>query len=361
MFEPMIDEAATAGTRPLRPVRLRAVDPSLTRLGRRVGAGLCAEVMAAGVPLLLEASGPKRAGPGGPPSPLVMHTPAGALAFTPSREIVRLLTAIDVPAEDHADPLRQLRLDVATQSVPPEWMSLFGASTFLFGEHEGSGLAELSLTIRQPGTRLALAASVRGSSEALAHALAQPAWRRAATPATPLPPGWTLEVPVCIGLADITLRECRSLEAGDVVIVTRPCFDFDDGLAGQGELRIGSRVARCTLDAGNQTLLRFTEWHPTTTGANMTQPLAQPPLHANPPDDDGVLDDVPVTLSFEMGAVALTLSELKSLAPGSVLSIAGALPPQVSICAGGHRIGNGELVELDGRLGVEIRRIGASS
>ena len=93
----------------------------------------------------------------------------------------------------------------------------------------------------------------------------------------------------------------------------------------------------------------------------MTQTLAQAPLRAEPSDDDGAVDDVPVTLSFEMGSVALTLSELKSLAPGAVLSVAGALPPQVSICAGGHRIGSGELVELDGRLGVEIRRIGVQS
>jgi len=76
---------------------------------------------------------------------------------------------------------------------------------------------------------------------------------------------------------------------------------------------------------------------------------------------DAPLDDVPVTLSFELGSLELTLADLRTLAPGRVLDIAGATTPLVAICAGRRRIGLGELVELGGRLAVEVRRIGSSS
>jgi type III secretion system YscQ/HrcQ family protein len=266
-----------------------------------------------------------------------------------------MLTAIDLPDDHAADALHPLRLELAARAMPQDWFALFDATAVLACAQDEPGPFEVTLTLVQPDARLGIAATLRGSSEALAQALSQPPWRRLRATMSPLPPDWALRLPVPFGHAELSMRACRELAAGDVVLVTRPCFDPD----GQGRLRIGTGVAKCTLHAGNQAVLELTEWHATTTSPTMNDalPASTVPLS----DGDDALDDLPITLTFELGALELPLSELKLLAPGSVLPIAGPLPPEVAVCAGGRRIGTGELVEVEGRLGVEIRRIGAPS
>jgi type III secretion system YscQ/HrcQ family protein len=65
-------------------------------------------------------------------------------------------------------------------------------------------------------------------------------------------------------------------------------------------------------------------------------------------------ENLPVKLSFDVGALTLSLAELRRLAPGQVLETGRALPEVVEIYAQGARIGRGELVEIEGRLGVSI-------
>jgi type III secretion protein Q len=65
-------------------------------------------------------------------------------------------------------------------------------------------------------------------------------------------------------------------------------------------------------------------------------------------------EHLPVRLSFDVGALTLSLAELRRLAPGQVLETGRALPEVVEIYAQGARIGRGELVEIEGRLGVSI-------
>jgi type III secretion protein Q len=195
----------------------------------------------------------------------------------------------------------------------------------------------------------------------LLHALSQVGWRpiddeRLAAESDGLP----LAVPVCIGTTEMSLPTLDALAPGDVVPVMHPFF----GLDGEGELRIAKGIARCLLHVGNRTQVELTEWHPTTAGPTMNDELDShdgPSASAHDVTHDEPLDDVSVTLSFELGSLELTLADLRMLAPGRVLDIAGATPPLVAICAGRRRIGLGELVDLGGRLAVEVRRIGASS
>ncbi|ALM86429.1 hypothetical protein ASB57_28960 [Bordetella sp. N] len=66
-------------------------------------------------------------------------------------------------------------------------------------------------------------------------------------------------------------------------------------------------------------------------------------------------DDIPVRLGFDLGARTMPLGEVRRLRPGQtlVLYCESATAP-VSIRANGQCIGHGELVEIDGRLGVRI-------
>lgn len=359
MFEKDV-RAATAPQAPVGPgrrrrVSLRPVDAGLARLRALIGMGLSAELAGGAMPLRLEVTGALPVSSAPARQAVVQQTPGGPISVSPAREVVRALTAIDLPDDHDGDPLRPLRLELAAQAMPEGWFELFGASAVLSGAPDAGGPVEVTLTLVQPDAGLGLAATLQGTGEALLRMLSRPAWHRTRAAASPLPPDWALKVPVRLGHAEVSMRTCRELAAGDVLVMTHLCFDIDGDGNGDGDLRIGGRNAKCRLHLGNQTRLELTEWNPITTGSTMAT--------SSFPSSDGddALDDVPVALSFELGTLELTLSELKALAPGCVMPIAGTLPPVVAVCAAGRRIGTGELVDLDGRLGVEILRIGASS
>ena len=71
-------------------------------------------------------------------------------------------------------------------------------------------------------------------------------------------------------------------------------------------------------------------------------------------DEPRMLDDVTVRLTFDLGERSVTLGELKSLAPGFTFDLGRELRRVVTIRANGMPIGEGELVDIDGRVGVSV-------
>ncbi|NDF63326.1 MAG: hypothetical protein EB136_10540 [Synechococcaceae bacterium WBB_3_034] len=69
------------------------------------------------------------------------------------------------------------------------------------------------------------------------------------------------------------------------------------------------------------------------------------------------IDQIPIRLSFDLGTKTITLAELQSLQPGSVLSVDRPATEYLTIRANGAAIGSGQLVEIDGRLGVSVSGI----
>lgn len=69
------------------------------------------------------------------------------------------------------------------------------------------------------------------------------------------------------------------------------------------------------------------------------------------------LDSLPVTLSFSLGERTIEYRQLSELASGYVFDLALPVSQAVQIRANGTRIGEGELVEIDGRIGVAISRL----
>lgn len=69
---------------------------------------------------------------------------------------------------------------------------------------------------------------------------------------------------------------------------------------------------------------------------------------------------IPVTLRFEMGRVALTLDALRNVGPGVVVALEGGSPSAIDIVAHGQSVGRGEIVDVDGQLGVRVLAWGPS-
>jgi type III secretion protein Q len=92
-----------------------------------------------------------------------------------------------------------------------------------------------------------------------------------------------------------------------------------------------------------------------------SQPMKdEEPMDDEPQSDTPVaLDALPVTLRFELGLRTLSLAELQALRPGVHIDL--GLPPTqaVQLRANGALVGEGELVEVDGRLGVSVTRVGS--
>lgn len=87
--------------------------------------------------------------------------------------------------------------------------------------------------------------------------------------------------------------------------------------------------------------------------------MSQIPLADSVEPPRAAMDDMEVTLVFELGRRPATLAELRGLAAGHVLEIGRNLSGPVSILANGQRIGEGELVKAGGALAVRILKAGA--
>ena len=64
--------------------------------------------------------------------------------------------------------------------------------------------------------------------------------------------------------------------------------------------------------------------------------------------------DLPVRLYFDLGERQMTLSELMTVGPGHVFDLGRELRRAVIIRANGKVIGEGELVDVDGQIGVAV-------
>lgn len=89
----------------------------------------------------------------------------------------------------------------------------------------------------------------------------------------------------------------------------------------------------------------------------LTSLMTSTPLTPEDSDSSEALevDEIPVTLTFDLGDCNLTLAELRQLQPGVIFDLKRPLAAgPVVIRANGAPVGSGELVEVDGRVGVRI-------
>jgi type III secretion protein Q len=70
-----------------------------------------------------------------------------------------------------------------------------------------------------------------------------------------------------------------------------------------------------------------------------------------------IVSELPVKLTFDLGERVLPLGELQMVAPGYVFDLGRDLRQGVIIRANGMRIGEGELIDIEGRTGVAVLSI----
>ncbi|MCF7557990.1 FliM/FliN family flagellar motor switch protein [Pseudomonas petrae] len=69
------------------------------------------------------------------------------------------------------------------------------------------------------------------------------------------------------------------------------------------------------------------------------------------------LDQLPLALTLRCGSLELTLGDLRRIAAGTVLPVNGVTPGFATLCHGERVVAEGELVSVEGRLGLQITRM----
>ncbi len=146
-----------------------------------------------------------------------------------------------------------------------------------------------------------------------------------------------------VGITHLTLSEWRALDRRDVILLDEcslrsPELDeltveFGGNLTASGQIAgrkitIISELEKCMEDHQSDDV-----------------------------DQADAYDDLSVKLTFDLGARSLRLSDLLKVGPGYVFDLGRELRRAVFIRANGKIIGEGELVDIEGQIGVSVLQI----
>jgi type III secretion protein Q len=229
------------------------------------------------------------------------RTPAALAASELEQALLALLTLVAIDAATVSPRVDALlpRVAVDGDEAPAEGLAI--ALDFTVGEDRGRGQLVLpTAALARLGTGTAPEPTAAASGVAFDASL-----RR--------------------GTASLALAELAALAPGDVVLV-------DDGPP-RTELVLPGGLALRGSD--RDSLFRIEE-------IRMTEAQAAYPL----------------TLSVEIGRVTVTLGELARLEPGAALPLDARKDGAVVLRAGERAIARGQLVDIEGALGVRIAQVG---
>ncbi|TIP08875.1 MAG: YscQ/HrcQ family type III secretion apparatus protein [Mesorhizobium sp.] len=157
------------------------------------------------------------------------------------------------------------------------------------------------------------------------------------------------EVPVPVGLwrgaVEISIGELHSLRPGDVVLL--------DGIGSTALLVIAERLVAPVelIDVGPRLMASPCQLNGSRWEWIMNQKTAPDAVQTL---DDAALDDLPVSLVFELGRTVLPIGEIRQLGAGTVVPLPGLERETVDVIANGKRVGRGEIVRIGESLGVRL-------
>lgn len=191
-----------------------------------------------------------------------------------------------------------------------------------------------------------------------------------------------------IGYAEISSQDLASLRAKDVVLMDVLTARPDQGEPGTALLRLGlGRVATFNAEVfveDGTWRARLVDVAPggagplrqvpseseeaaaeelAAQGAEGEEGYGESPRENSQEEDEGnmeaadLLGDVPLQISVELARVSITADQVVALRAGQVIELQRAPSEQVDLSVNGKVIARGELVEVEGQLGVRILSI----
>lgn len=195
---------------------------------------------------------------------------------------------------------------------------------------EDLGVSAEVIGHRESGSRgaLVIALDVQLGDIACAVEIDAPGLDLHAPPVRPLP-GWaaraTLDVPVVLGRCALPREALGQLAARDIITLERPAGDAELVIFGGA---VGLKGTPNAVSAAAST--------------------------GYVPRDMSLPDDAHVELTVALGTTQLSLRQVLDLAVGQVVQLGRPLAGPFELRAAGRIVGRGELVDVDGELGVRI-------
>ncbi|TSC32612.1 type III secretion system cytoplasmic ring protein SctQ [Corallococcus sp. Z5C101001] len=182
-----------------------------------------------------------------------------------------------------------------------------------------------------------------------------------------------------IGVAELSAQDLTSLRIKDVLLLDLLSARPDRGEAGTAQLRLGQgRTGHFAADVfveNGRYRARITDIIPGEAGnpqggesgggseekEDFTNPeLGVPPelegaaLDDNNRDGSDLLSDLPLQVAVELARVPITAEQVVGLRTGQVIDLRRGAGEPVDLSVNGKVVARGELVELEGQLGVRI-------
>lgn len=170
--------------------------------------------------------------------------------------------------------------------------------------------------------------------------------------------GLELQLAARAGVATLSAQQTRSLERGDIVIPERLTLErSESGWDGHVDLCLdgSSRPAwHATLETSGLRLeeARSVREMPAREGRPMASEASETDVRLQ-----RLAGDAPVEVSVELARFSLPLEALAELRTGEVLQTGRAIGEQVMLRAGGRTLAYGELVDVEGEIGVRVLEI----
>lgn len=162
------------------------------------------------------------------------------------------------------------------------------------------------------------------------------------------------------GQGQLRADEAAQLAAGDVVLLDR--FGPRPVVGGSVQLRLGRGAFPAHLDGGGVTVTGPFQLQSTLAGgagppSGRSSTMGKDNADKNDDGADRVLRELPVQLTCEIGRITLSGRELLELRPGAVLPVGRPLSGPVDLCAGDRVLARGELVDVEGEIGVRVTEV----
>lgn len=165
-----------------------------------------------------------------------------------------------------------------------------------------------------------------------------------------------LEVPLVVAAALATREELRRLRRGSAFVPGAECWVNVAG-SGRGALvaATGERGAWVDLTPDGRLVLRGDIAELAHDGAASEASMSEPD-DVNQTLVDAALE-APVVVRVELGVVSMSASEWARLRPGDVIETGRRVAEPVILRVAGRAVARGELVDVDGEVGVRVREL----
>ncbi len=166
-----------------------------------------------------------------------------------------------------------------------------------------------------------------------------------------------------VGLVEIAAGELDQVQEGDVILVDRLTFRPGREEAGTARLKLGLARGGCAELAVRQeagrvtaTVTGFSGPPPEDPGEPQSTPEGVRARSSVESDADGsdLMNDIPLQLSVELARLSITAEEVLAMKVGQVFDLDRTSASGLDLSVNGRVVGRGELVEIDGNLGVRI-------